>query len=363
MTATPLASLIDECSDVELAAIFEYIWEARGYNTRVRFKGPHVTVEADGETEDGTPRELRIWITTTKRITADMTSAFVRTCKRASVEPYLAVVGRGGLDSDAHQTGLVELDAPTIAVEVRETGVEDFVRGLVGTEEPVSRNWLGEPVESEDESVTGDERENEAETEQELSRRDALKTVGQYVVGGVVLYVVVERISDFVQSSPTLRAEVTAGREWVGSHLPDASLPTVEWSIPTPQPLYAESENPNTDPKSGDKPTTATTVAYENLATDPDGYTGTAVTYTGRVDSTREDETVRLATVTVEGEDGRLTGDVVTRWPTGEFFDDAVGFRLLEGDEIRFWGTVAGSMSLSGRPSVPLIDVSALEKA
>ncbi|MFC7202540.1 hypothetical protein ACFQJC_03375 [Haloferax namakaokahaiae] len=365
MTAPSLASLIDECSDVELAAIFEHIWEARGYETRVRFKGPNVLVEAEGKTPDGTPRELRIWITSSKRITADMTSAFVRNCDFAGFEPYLAVVGRGSMNPDAYQTGLVKHDASGIAVEVRETGTEEFVRGLVGEKEPIARNWLGDPTDPGEEG--GDKSDGEGgeggEDPDGVSRRAALKKVGQYVVGGFVTYVVVEQISDFVQSSPKLRAEVEAGREWVDSHLPDVSLPAVEWEVPTPQPLYDEHGNPNTEPKPSDEPTTTATIPYGELASNPEGYAGDVVTYTGRVDSTREDESVRLATVTVADEGGRLTGDVVTRWPTGRFFDDAVGFRLLENDEIRFWGTVAGSMSLSGGPTVPLIDVQALEKA
>ena len=95
----------------------------------------------------------------------------------------------------------------------------------------------------------------------------------------------------------------------------------------------------------------------------PETYTGTAVTYAGRVEETMERDEVRLALVAVEDDRGRLSGDVVARWPTGRFFDDDIGFRLLADERVRFWGVVAGEGSISGGVQYPRIDVSVLEKS
>lgn len=75
-----------------------------------------------------------------------------------------------------------------------------------------------------------------------------------------------------------------------------------------------------------------------------------------------ERDEVRLALVAVEDDRGRLSGDVVARWPTGRFFDDDIGFRLLADERVRLWGVVAGEGSISGGVRYPRIDVSVLEK-
>ncbi|KAB1193370.1 hypothetical protein GJR96_07900 [Haloferax sp. MBLA0076] len=359
-----LGAVIADRSDVELAAIFERIWESRGYETHVTFHGTDVHVEAEGETTEGAHRAVRIWISTTKRVTADKTSAFVRNCDHAGEEPYVAAIGRGRLEDDAHRPGLVELDAPTIAVEVREAGIESFVRDMAASTDRPQTNWLGDPIEDGDES--GEEEASNADTSDEdddaISRREALKKASQYVVGGFVTYLVVERISDLVQQSPAVRAAIARRVAWVDSRLPDIELPSVEWSLPEPQPLYEDGPQSNTT-------TTASTlddasvIPYGDLRTDPDSYTGTSVTYAGRVSETLERKGTRLATVTVENDAGKPRGDVVIRWPTGQFFDNDVSFRLLEGERVRFWGVVAGEGSISGGVTYPRIDVSVLEEA
>ncbi|AFK19991.1 hypothetical protein E6P09_00155 [Haloferax mediterranei ATCC 33500] len=368
MKEPSLGSIIGDRSDVELAAIFERIWEARGYEARVRFHGPDVNVEAEGETPEGAHREIRIWVTSTRAITADMTSAFVRTCNRADIEPYVAAVGHGRLEADAYQPGLVVLDAPSIAVEVRETGVESFVHQLVDEDdESTATNWLGDPVDADgeaDETATDetDDEEDGEDDDDKISRREAVKKAGTYVTGGLVTYLIVEKISDIVQRSPKLRAAISRRAAWVESHLPEINTPTVEWSVPTPQPLYDDPRQPNRTTTSS-KPANATAIPYETLREDPAAYTGTAVTYTGRVEETMERGEIRFATIAVEDSKGRLRGDVVARWPVGQFFDDDIGFRLLDTERVRIWGVVSGAGSLSGSRQYPQIDVSVLEKA
>ncbi|RDZ63735.1 hypothetical protein C5B90_11415 [Haloferax sp. Atlit-12N] len=363
MTAPPLTSVVSARTDVELASVFERVWEARGYRTRVRFRGPDVHVEATGETPEGATRELRIWITTTGTVTADKTSAFVRRCERAGIEPYVAAVGDGRVAPDAHRRGLVVLDAPTIAVEIREAGVESFVRDLTAREEPAT-NWLGDRAEGGDgdgDDTEGEHDESEGDDAGRITRREALKKAGTYVAGGLVTYLAVEQVSDFVQRSPKLRAAVARRAAWVDDHLTDVSLPTVEWSIPTPQPLSEESTLPNQTTAVA-TPTNATTIPYADLRTNPESYAGTTVTYTGRVEETMERGEARLALVAVEDDRGRLSGDVIARWPTGRFFDGDIGFRLLTDERVRLWGVVAGEGSISGGVQYPRIDVSVLEK-
>ncbi|POG55672.1 hypothetical protein [Haloferax marisrubri] len=354
MTAPPLASVVSARTDVELAAVFERVWEARGYQTRVRFRGPDVHVEAAGETPEGATRELRIWITTTGTVTADKTSAFVRRCERAAIEPYVAAVGGGRVAPDAHRRGLVVLDAPTIAVEIRETGVESFVRDLAAEADGADGDGGGPSSGAEGDDSNDDEADR-------LTRREALKKAGAYVAGGLVTYLAVERVSDFVQQSPKLRAAVARHAAWLDARLPDVRLPTIEWSLPTPQPLSEESTLPNRTTAVA-TPANATTIPYADLRTNPESYAGTTVTYTGRVEETMERGEARLALVAVEDDRGRLSGDVVARWPTGRFFDGDIGFRLLADERVRLWGVVAGEGSISGGAQYPRIDVSVLEK-
>ncbi|WP_042662287.1 hypothetical protein [Haloferax sp. ATB1] len=356
MTAPSLTSVVSDRSDVELAAVFERVWGARGYETRVRFRGPDVHVEATGKTPEGAKRDLRIWITTTGTVTADKASAFVRRCERAGIEPYVAAVGGGRVASDAHRPGLVVLDAPAIAVEIRETGVESFVRELAIGD---GGSDGGSPDADGDGDDPVDDEDDEADR---LTRREALKKAGTYVAGGLVTYLAVEQVSDFVQRSPKLRAAVARRAAWVDDHLPDVALPTVEWSLPTPQPLSEESTLPNRTTAVA-TPANATTIPYADLRTNPESYAGTTVTYTGRVEETMERDETRLALVAVEDDRGRLSGDVVARWPTGCFFDGDIGFRLLADERVRLWGVVAGEGSISGGVRYPRIDVSALEKA
>ncbi|WP_058825697.1 hypothetical protein [Haloferax sp. Q22] len=364
MTAPPLTSVVSARTDVELAAVFERVWEARGYETRVRFRGPDVHVEAAGETPEGATRELRIWITTTGTVTADKTSAFVRGCERAGIEPYVAAVGGGRVAPDAHRRGLVVLDAPAIAVEIRETGVESFVRDLAAREEQAATNWLGERIEGrggDDDDTEGERDESEGDDAGRLTRREALKKAGTYVAGGLVTYLAVEQISDAVQRSPKLRAAVARHAAWLDARLPNVRLPTVEWSIPTPQPLPEESTLPNRTTTVA-TPANATTIPYADLRTNPESYAGTTVTYAGRIEETMERGEVRLALVAVEDDRGRLSGDVVARWPTGRFFDGDIGFRLLVDERVRLWGVAAGESSISGGVQYPRIDVSVLEQ-
>ncbi|WP_396611737.1 hypothetical protein ACH9L7_00170 [Haloferax sp. S1W] len=365
MRESSLVSVVNERSDVELAAIFERIWESRGYETHVRFSGPDVHVEAEGETPDGAHREVRIWITTSRNITADMTSAFVRTCDRSDVEPYVAPVGRGKLEPDAHRTGLVELDASSIAVEIRETGVEEFVRDLeTGGKSHGKTNWLGDEIdESDADESEGDGEADAADELETISRREALKKVGGYVTGGLVTYLIVERISDAIQNSPKLRAAIARRVEWIGSYLPDVNLPTVEWSVPSPQPIRDDPTVPDTNASEQTTPADSVAVPYDDLRENPTAYEGTAVTYTGTIDDTTERDDRRYAVITVEGTDGRLRGDIVGRWPAGQFFDDDIGFRLLNDERVTVWGRVAGTSSMFfGRP-LPLVELVALQKA
>ncbi|MDS0240705.1 MULTISPECIES: hypothetical protein [unclassified Haloferax] len=356
MTAPSLTSVVSDRSDVELAAVFERVWGARGYETRVRFRGPDVHVEATGETPEGAKHDLRIWITTTGTVTADKASAFVRRCERAGIEPYVAAVGGGRVASDAHRPGLVVLDAPAIAVEIREAGVESFVRDLAAGASGAGGDGDSEALDSESE---GDDPE--ADGADRLTRREALKKAGTYVAGGLVTYLAAERVSDVVQQSPELRAAVARRAAWLDARLPDVRLPTVEWSLPTPQPLSEESTLPNRTTAVA-TPANATAIPYADLRTNPESFTGTAVTYTGRVEETMERDEIRLALVAVEDDRGRLSGDVVARWPTGRFFHDDIGFRLLADERVRLWGVVAGEGSISGGVRYPRIDVSVLEK-
>ncbi|WP_411967144.1 hypothetical protein [Haloferax sp. YSSS75] len=357
-----LGAVVADRSDVELAAIFERIWEARGYETRVRFHGPDVHVEAEGTTPEGVPREVRIWISTSTHLTADKMSAFVRQCDRSDVEPYVAAVGRGRLDDDAHRPGLVTLDAPTIAVEVREAGIESFVReyDADGDERPKT-NWLGDPIEDDD--VASDEPEIDHEESSGLTRRAALVTAGKYVGGSLTAYLVVERVSDYVQKSPALRARLSRSVAWADSHRPDIHPPTIEWEVPSPQPFYEDPRLTENTTTAAANPDDVTAIPYADLRANPGDYTGTAVTYTGRVSETRTRADTRLAVVTVEDQRGRARGDVVARWPSGRFFDDEIGFRLLDGSRVRLWGVVSGDTTLDGAVSYPRIDVSTLEKA
>ncbi|ELZ96906.1 hypothetical protein C440_03993 [Haloferax mucosum ATCC BAA-1512] len=340
MSEPPLGSVIGDCSDVELAAILERIWTARGYETRVRLHGPDVEVEAKGETPGGAYRTVRIWITSTRTITADMTSAFVRHCTRAGTEPYVATVGRGRLGDDAHQPKLVALTASAVAVEVRETGVESFVRELANEDdEQVVMNRLVERVTDEDDrTLLGKRNENGRADDGGISRRAALAGIGTLATGGAVAYVAIDRGL--------------------------VSLPTVEWSMPTPQPLSDDTALPNktTTPRT---PANATTIPYDDLKAEPTTYTGTAVTYTGRVEQTIERAETRFATIAVEDSTGRLRGDVVARWPAGTFFDSETGFRLLDTERVRIWGVVSGEGSLANSDArqYPQIDVSVLETA
>ncbi|WP_367996766.1 hypothetical protein [Haloferax volcanii] len=365
MTAPRLTSVVSDRTDVELAAVFERVWGARGYQTRVRFRGPDVHVDAVGKTPEGAKRELRIWITTTGTVTADKASAFVRRCERAGIEPYVAAVGGGRVVPDAHRPGFVVLDAPAIAVEIRETGVESFVRDLAAEGDGASDGeggGLGSEGDDDAEDPEDDEAD-ENDAADRLTRREALTKVGTYVAGGLVTYLAVERVSDFVQRSPKLRAAVARRAAWLDARLPDVRLPTVEWSVPTPQPLSEESTLPNRT-TAVSTPANATTIPYADLRERPETYTGTAVTYAGRVEETMERDEVRLALVAVEDDRGRLSGDVVARWPTGRFFDDDdIGFRLLADERVRFWGVVAGEGSISGGVQYPRIDVSVLEKS
>ncbi|KAB1198314.1 MULTISPECIES: hypothetical protein [Haloferax] len=372
MRDRPLGAVVADRSDVELAAIFERIWEARGYETRVRFHGPDVHVHAEGETPEGTHRAVRLWISTSTRLTSDKMSAFVRQCDRADVEPYVAAVGRGRLEDDAHHPGLVELDVPTITVEVREAGIESFVRGFDRDDEDErpKTNWLGDPIAEDDEKNAGDDEktagdDHPADADERVSRRAALEKAGRYVVAGFTTYLVVERISDFVQQSPELRARASRSVSWVDSHLPvpDINPPTIEWEFPTAQPLSDDPRVTNATTEASDKPDDATTIPYADLRANPESYIGTTVTYTGRITETIEREDTRLAIVTVEDDAGRVRGDVVVRWAVGRFFDDSIGFRLLDRERIRFWGVVAGEGSLDGGVSYPRVDVTALEKA
>ncbi|ELZ55798.1 MULTISPECIES: hypothetical protein [unclassified Haloferax] len=361
MTAPRLTSVVSDRTDIELAAVFERVWRARGYQTRVRFRGPDVHVDAVGKTPEGAKRELRIWITSTGPVTADKASAFVRRCERAGIEPYVAAVGGGRVAPDAHRPGLVVLDAPAIAVEIRETGVESFVRDLAAEGDGASDGESG-GLGSEGDGDAEDPDAPEDDEADRLTRREALTQAGTYVAGGLVTYLAVERVSDFVQRSPKLRAAVARRVAWLDARLPDVRLPTVEWSVPTPQPLSEKSTLPNRT-TAVSTPANATTIPYADLRERPETYTGTAVTYAGRVEETMERDEVRLALVAVEDDRGRLSGDVVARWPTGRFFDDDIGFRLLADERVRLWGVVAGEGSISGGVQYPRIDVSVLEKS
>ncbi|MFB6092469.1 MAG: hypothetical protein ABEK02_05610 [Haloquadratum sp.] len=385
-----LRAVISARSDVEIAAIFERIWEARGYDTEVRFSGPDVHVDAEGETDDGTRRAVRIWVTTGGRVRPNQTSAYVRECERAGVEPYIAVVGNAELDRDAHRPELVEFSATSIAVQAREAGVEGFVHAFADDgdgdgdsdsdsdgdsdgDEAVEWNWLGDRVGDEDaeaDDADGDDTEDADDDTDAVSRRAAMKTAGKYVAGSLVAYLAVEAASDTVRRSPELRRAIARRTRWVGAHLPtlpgsnpaaDAGGSATQNASGTGSALANASESLPTNASGVVVPPDATTIDYERLRSDPQEFVGTTVAYVGAVTNTttRTDRRFVLLRVVV---DGRLRGDVVGWWPDGRFFDGDLEFRLLQDERVLAWGRIDGTSSLFFQSSLPRLEIRGLQR-
>jgi hypothetical protein len=370
MSKPPLSEVISARTETEAAAIVERVWEARGYDARVRFSGPDVHVEAAGETPDGTAREVRVWVTAGGRIAAHQTRAYAQQCDRADVEPYLVVIGDARLAGDAHRPEIVELDASSLAARVREAGVEssvyDFVERAADAGDDVARDWLGDPIdETAEETATDDDSSADGDDEDRLGRRAAIKRGSKYVVASFLTYLAVERLSEELRRSPGLRSDIDRRIAWLGARLPDLEAPISE---STPEPTEAPETPANGSIPSvpngsaqGTPPADTTALSFESLRSDPAAFVGTTVRYSGEVAETTERRSKRFVVIRVE-EGGAWRGDLVGRWPAGRFFDGSLGFRLLDGSTVTVWGDVLGTSSVIVGETLPAIEVVAFER-
>lgn len=343
--------LIASASDVEVASIVQRVWEARGYETDVRFSGPDVHVEAVGETPEGATRTVRTRVVVGGTDERDL-RAFLSSCERDGVEPQVVAV-RGRIDPGIVPPGVAVDDAAGLAVDVRETGVELETGGESDSEPERETDWFGDPVDDRDGT---DDDEADADDEAEVTRRDALETVGVYVCVGLGGYLAVERLSDLVRSSPEFRADVRRRVADLRGRLPRVDLPDVGVDFGAESRL--EGEVPGGDTASGGtRPENATRVPYHELAADPSAFAGDAVRYEGTVEAvTERDATfeIRLAVAATAADE--WTDALVCRWSKGDLFGDAVSVHLLERDDVAVWGVVRGATEGSRyERSVPLV--------
>lgn len=149
-------------------------------------------------------------------------------------------------------------------------------------------------VEGGDEDEEGGDDEEEAEA---IDRREAVTTVGRYLLVGLGGYLAVERLSDFVRESPAVRAAVRRRVEAVRARVPDVSASfdfggtdrsRVEGALPSQRSATG-----------GTRPEDARRVPYHELAADPESFVGTAVEYGGTVDDLRERRTTYELTLRV----------------------------------------------------------------
>ena len=363
-----LTATIGSLPDSEIAVIIRRIWEARGYDAEIHFSGPDIHVRASGETAEGARRNVRVWVATDGELAAWQTRGYLQQCERADEEAYVAVVGDARVAEDAHRSGLVERNTAAIAVRVREAGIESFVYGLRDDDDPadgqITRNWLGDPIdEEEDVDSSVDGAESEADDEPELGRRAAIKQGGKYAVGGFLTYLGVEWFTDYVRDSPTARAAIRRRAAWIDARVPDVRPPEAggEATTTTTPTADGAADLPG-EPVEQATPPNATALAFSRLRSDPEEFIGTTVRYPGEIIETTERETARFVIVRVRDESG-FRGDLVGRWPTGRFFEDSVGFRLLNGTQVTVWGDVAGTSSVFIGETLPAIDVAALQRA
>lgn len=363
---------IAEASDVDVASLVQRLWEARGYETAIEFSGPDVRVEATGETAEGATRAVRTWVNADGASERQL-RVFASACDRDGAEPHVVAVG-GGVDPGAVPRGVPTYDASGLAVELREAGVE-----LGGATEASATDWLGDPVEGTDggsdgvdvrgDGVDGDDGtdagDGDGETE-EIDRREAVKTVGRYVAVGFVGYVAVERLSDYVRSTPAVR---TAVRREVADLR--ARLPTVE--VPFDPPAVTngsrvEGAVPESGPESataGERPANATRIPYHELAADPASFAGTAVRYAGRVDDVHEGrESFRIRLEVAPTAADEWTDEVVCRWEAGALFGDSMSVHLLRDERVTVWGVVRGATEPNRYERVlPVVEAVAVDRA
>jgi hypothetical protein len=364
-----LTAIIGSLPDSEVAVIIRRIWEARGYDAEIHFSGPDIHVRASGETSEGARRNVRVWVATDGELSAWQTRGYVRQCEQADEEAYVAVVGDARVAEDAHRSGLIERNTAAIVVRVREAGIESFVYGRRDddpADDQITRNWLGDPIDEEgdgDADSAADGAEAEASDDPELGRRAAIKQGGKYVVGGFLTYLGVGWLTDYVQQSPTARAAIQRRAAWVDARLPDVRPPEAgEEGTTTATPTADGAADLPGEPVEQATPPNATALALSRLRSGPDGFVGTTVRYAGEITETTERETARFVIVRVRDEGG-FRGDLIGRWQTGRFFEDSVGFRLLNGTRVTVWGDVVGTSSVFIGETLPAIDVAALQRA
>ncbi|RDI72283.1 hypothetical protein [Halopelagius longus] len=358
MNGRSLREMLDRRPDTEAGRVVRRIWLARGYEAAVRFSGPDLYVEARGRTDEGATRRIRAWVSSEGTIDRRRMRAFVNACERDDAEPHVVTLGTAQIADDAHLPGVWEFDASRLAVEVRDAGVEAAVRALEAeaestAEEDASENWFGEPVEDD-----GDSEDDDETDEEELTRRDAARITGKYVVGGLVTYLFVESLSDAVRASPELRRTVREATTPLWSHVP--AMPSGEGASDGGGGVGTGTGTPDYgNPTSGERVENATAIPYDELAADAAANAGRNVRYEGVVRSTVEGVTERGVRLAVTpGPNGSWSDEIACRWPSGRLYEDAVRFRLLEGERIRVWGVVRGATEATRTErSIPLVEV------
>ncbi|SFG56249.1 hypothetical protein SAMN04488063_2425 [Halopelagius inordinatus] len=368
MNETSLREILDRRPDREGARVVRRMWEARGYETAIRFSGPDLYVEARGRTDDGASRRIRSWISAGGRIDRRRMRVFADACERDGVEPHVVTLGPAEIDDDAHVPSVWEFDAARLAVEVREAGVESAVRALESDSDPETEtetveDWFGDPVEESESDGDDGERDEgdddaDGDEEEQLTRRDAVRIAGKYVVGGLVTYLFVEGLSDAVRASPELRRAVRERAAPLRNRLP--TIPAGGVGSPSASGGDATARTPTYgNPTSGRRVENATAIPYDELAADPESRAGHAVRYDGTVRRTVEGVTERgIRLAVTRGPNGTWVDDVACRWPSGRLYEDAVQFRLLDGERVQVWGTVRGATEATRTErSIPLVEV------
>ncbi|RYJ14679.1 hypothetical protein ELS19_12440 [Halogeometricum borinquense] len=347
MSEGSIHEVISNASAVDVASLVQRLWEERGYETTLTFSGPDIHVEAVGETDEGATRTVRTWVDA-DGATERQLRVFVNACDRDEVEPHV-VAAKTGLNSGVIPPGIATFDASGLAVELREAGVEP--EDDETTEEEQETDWLGEPVDGD-----GDDADDDEEETEEIDRREAVKTVASYVLVGLGSYLAVERLSDYVQSSPEARAAIRRHMTDLRGRLPrmDVSFdPNV-----TNQTRMNEAMPSRQSASGGDRPANATRIPYHELAADTAAFSGDAVRYEGTVDSVKErEETFQIDLLVAETEADEWTDAVACRWEIGTLFDDSMSVRLLENETVTVWGVVRGKTRATRyERALPLIE-------
>lgn len=367
MNGRSLREMLDRRPDTEAGRVVRRIWEARGYEAAVRFSGPDLYVEARGTTDDGASRRVRAWVSSAGRIDRRGMRAFANACERDGVEPHVVTLGTAEIDDDAHLPSVWEFDAARLAVEVREAGVESVVRAFESesaSEAEAAEDWFGDPVDESDGDDGRDWGEDGADGDEgeRLTRRDAARIAGRYAIGGLTTYLFVEGLSDAVRASPELRRTVRETTSSIQKHVPAMPAGGAESASASASASAgdATARTPDYgDPTSGRRVENATAIPYDELAADPEARAGSNVRYEGTVKRTVEGATDRgLRLAVTPGPNGTWGDEIACRWPTGRLYEDAMRFRLLEGERVRVWGVVRGATEATRiERSIPLVEV------